>query len=55
MIPKGMHINIDPRQEDCFKNPDQFDPDNFLESDKFNKFGFLGFGQGPRSCIGRIL
>ena len=32
-----------------------FDPDNFVESDKFNKFGFIAFGQGPRNCIGIIL
>ena len=50
-VPKGMIVNIEPRQELCFANPDKFDPDNFLE-DSYNKFGFLGFGQGPRHCIG---
>ena len=50
-VPKGMIVNIEPRQELCFANPDKFDPDNFLE-DRYNKFGFLGFGQGPRHCIG---
>ena len=43
------------REEDCFPNPDKFDPDNFNESEGLNKFGFMGFGQGPRNCIGRLL
>ena len=40
------------REEDCFPNPDKFDPDNFEESEGLNKFGDVGFGQGPRNCIG---
>ena len=42
------------REEDCFPNPDKFDPDNFNESEGLNKFGFTGFGQGPRNCIGTL-
>ena len=43
------------REDDCFANPDKFDPDNFNESEGLNKFGFMGFGQGPRNCIGMLL
>ena len=43
-----------PKEEDCFPNPDMFDPDNFNESENLNKFGFIGFGQGPRNCIGEL-
>ena len=46
-------VNLVPRKEDCFANPNVFDPDNFMESEKLNKFGFTGFGQGPRNCIGK--
>ena len=50
-----MNINIVPKKGDCFANPEKFDIDNFTESDAFNKFGFTGFGQGPRNCIGKLL
>ena len=53
-IPKGMMIHISPRKTDCFANPEKFDLENFIESDSFNKFGFNSFGQGPRSCIGKL-
>ena len=43
-----------PKKEDCFENPDKFDLENFTESKTFNKFGFTGFGHGPRNCIGII-
>ena len=42
------------RAEECFANPDKFDPENFNESQFLNKVGFLGFGQGPRNCIGKL-
>ena len=41
-----------PKKEDCFENPEKFDLENFTESESLNKFGFIGFGQGPRNCIG---
>ena len=41
-----------PKKEDCFENPEKFDLENFTESEALNKFGFTGFGQGPRNCIG---
>jgi len=52
VIPKGLMINLLPKQDECFANYKNFDPDNFEESDKLNKYGFIGFGQGPRNCIG---
>ena len=55
IIPKGLNVQIIPKKEKCFANPDKFDIDNFNESDSFNKFGFIGFGQGPRNCIGKML
>jgi len=51
-IPKDLMVTIMPREEDCFPNPEKFDPDNFEESEGLNKFGDVGFGQGPRNCIG---
>ena len=51
-IPKGLNVNLVPKKEDCFENPEKFDLENFTESEKLNKFGFTGFGQGPRNCIG---
>ena len=52
VIPKGLMVNLQPEMEKCFANPYTFDPDNFEESDKLNKIGFVSFGQGPRNCIG---
>ena len=36
-----------------FSNPDEFDPSNFDHSNKPDHFSFLGFGQGPRNCVGK--
>ncbi|GJQ70344.1 hypothetical protein Trydic_g22778 [Trypoxylus dichotomus] len=37
-----------------FPNPEKFDPDRFLDSNKVNiaKGSYLPFGEGPRICIG---
>ena len=53
-IIKGMTINVETSglAEECFFNPSELDPDNFDSSNNPNKFGFSGFGQGPRNCIG---
>jgi cytochrome P450 family 6 len=39
--------------EKNFKNPHQFDPDNFAPENEHNKFAFMNFSQGPRNCIGK--
>ena len=52
VIPKDLVVIVKPKEEGCFANPAEFDPDNFNESDGLNKFAFVGFGQGPRNCIG---
>jgi len=36
-----------------FYNACEFDPENFDASNNPNQFSFLGFGQGPRNCIGK--
>ena len=55
-IPKGRFVKIFTeeisRKEEYFKNPKEFDPDNFLPENKPNKFGLQIFGHGPRNCIG---
>lgn len=48
MIPlKAMHMD-----ERYWKNPEQFDPDRFL-NDKIVPGTYLPFGDGPRICIGK--
>jgi len=53
-IPKGRMVKVyfTPFQtkEENFKNPHQFDPDNFIPEHKPNKFAYMNFGQGPRAC-----
>ena len=36
-----------------FINPEEFDPSNFDHSNNPDHFSFLGFGQGPRNCVGK--
>ena len=48
-IEKGLVVNVLPPGEECFKNPANFDPGNFDAENNPNKFGFTGFGQGPRA------
>ena len=36
-----------------FLNPEEFDPSNFDHSNNPDHFSFLGFGQGPRNCVGK--
>jgi len=40
-------------ENDKFYNSAEFDPDNFDASNNPDNFSFLGFGQGPRNCIGK--
>ncbi|XP_054706842.1 LOW QUALITY PROTEIN: uncharacterized protein LOC129216650 [Uloborus diversus] len=59
-IPAGTMIGVGLqeiyRTEKYYKNPNQFNPERWLEKDEnFNPFAFLPFGLGIRSCIGRRL
>ena len=57
IIPKGMLVQVpisfmkDPKY---FKNPNTFDPENFSPENKSIRgpYPFIGFGHGPRNCIG---
>jgi len=44
-------IHSDPK---FYPNPEQFNPENFSKEAKSSRspYTFLGFGQGPRACIG---
>jgi len=44
-------IHTDPKY---YPNPEQFNPENFSKEAKSARtpYAFLGFGQGPRACIG---
>ena len=54
VIPKGTIVQPSCHTfgEECFSNPNEFDPDNFDPNNNPNKYGFFGWGQGPRNCIG---
>lgn len=43
------------RREDIYKNPNVFDPDNFLPEKAANRhyYSYIPFSAGPRSCVGR--
>lgn len=40
------------RNRCLWERPDEFDPDRFLEPDGIDRFQYLPFGGGPRTCIG---
>ncbi len=42
------------RRQETYPNPEQFNPDRFLET-KFSPYEYLPFGGGERSCIGKGL
>ena len=49
--PRGSHYN--PKY---FKEPNEFRPERWeSECDNLNPYVFMGFGGGPRSCIGKQL
>lgn len=59
-IPEGMRILISPpgihHDEKYFPNHDKFDPYRFTKEnlEKRPAYVHLGFGEGPRNCIGKI-
>lgn len=59
-VPKGMKILIPAtgimRNEKYYPNPDKFDPERFNGENVESRspYVFLSFGQGPRSCIGKL-
>jgi cytochrome P450 len=57
-VPKGWLVLLAPytlhRREECFPEPEQFDPERFTpEREKLlPRYAYLPFGAGPRTCIG---
>ncbi|XP_044469996.1 abscisic acid 8'-hydroxylase 1-like isoform X2 [Mangifera indica] len=53
-IKKGWHVNIDATfihyDPTLYKNPEQFNPSRFEETQK--PYSFIPFGSGPRTCLG---
>lgn len=43
------------RDPEHFEHPEVYDPDRFSKEniDKIKKMAYLGFGEGPRLCIGK--
>ena len=41
------------RDNEHFYNAGEYDPENFDPSNDPDLFSFLGFGQGPRNCVGK--
>ena len=58
VFPKGSIlipcIYLAHRRPETYPNPEQFNPDRFLET-KFSPYEYLPFGGGERSCIGKGL
>lgn len=58
VIEKGTSILVPVRaihnDDNIYPNPSKFDPDRFAsnEIEKRHPQSFLGFGDGPRNCIG---
>ena len=59
-IPAGWHLRlcnfVSHCMPDAFEEPERFDPDRFApprEEDKKTPYSLVGFGGGPRICIGR--
>ena len=59
VIPKNDFVVVSPtvsmRLKSTFPNPDEFDPDRFVEPRKEHKvpYAYLGFGGGLHSCMGQ--
>lgn len=58
VIPSGTTVVIGTfkihRRPDFYKNPEKFDPDNFLPENTQNRhyYAYIPFAAGPRSCVG---
>ena len=59
VVPKGMLVQVASvtmmKDEKYFPNPEQFNPDNFSEEAvaKRGPYPYMGFGHGPRNCVGK--
>ncbi|TRY80431.1 hypothetical protein TCAL_15496, partial [Tigriopus californicus] len=58
VVPEGMVVQVPSpaimKDAKYFPDPLKFDPENFSEANKAKRspYAFLGFGQGPRNCVG---
>jgi cytochrome P450 len=58
LVPKGWAVLLAPytlhRREDCFPEPETFDPERFTpqREKQLPRYAYLPFGAGPRICIG---
>lgn len=59
VLPKGTTVVIATyalhRSPKYYKNPDTFDPDNFLPENASSRhyYSYVPFSAGPRSCVGK--
>lgn len=57
LLPKGSVLWINnyamANDEDYFENPQEFNPERFLDKEICNKYAYLPFGGGLRECIGK--
>jgi len=59
-IPAGVTIYVQMyclhRNPDCYPNPEEFNPDNFLpeRARERHPYAYIPFSAGPRNCIGML-
>jgi cytochrome P450 len=58
-VPEGASVMLPQwavhRSPDWWDDPEQFDPDRWLDGDDRPRFAYFPFGGGPRHCIGKHL